>query len=198
MRHDTVGSWCDLGFYCGAISCFGRAEHRVLVEHSNTTASQTSAVAPPPVLTPMAWKCNSVPIVVRDETRGKWRLSLRYTVKKKKPVGKLSPMCDTREEAEVTSYWWRLSREQGHKGERIDLHTSPEVPAGDPLPPGGFMLLRIYQDQPLKVTYAGAADHAEHLCLWRPHACCCTTWTAVDNMQCCGIQQYLSNCCNYI
>lgn len=67
---------------------------------------------------------------------------MRYTAKKKKPVGVQSAYFDTKEEAEASEDWWRLSWEQGHKGERIDAGTQPgERSADDSVPQGEFILL---------------------------------------------------------
>ena len=84
-------------------------------QHSNALWPARCAATPhmPDVI---EWERTSLPTVIHDKTRGKWRLSLQYTHNKKKPSQrKLSRLFDTREEAEGCSTWWRLSWEQGHK-----------------------------------------------------------------------------------
>ena len=86
------------------------------------------------------WARTSSPAVTQDRGRGKWRLRLSYTAStKEKTVRVQSTWFDTREEAEGTASWWRLSFEQGNNGERINPHTHPDqVPAAAAanLPPG--------------------------------------------------------------
>ena len=90
----------------------------------------------------MNWECTSQPGLNFDKSVGKWRLKMRYTAKKRKPVGVQSAYFDTKEEAQASEDWWRLSWEQGHKGERIDAGTQPgERSADDSVPQGEFILL---------------------------------------------------------
>ena len=116
--------------------CFLRRNHCVVGGRAPQHGPQTSSVSllrqravswlptrqpsnggrgPPPLQQP------------KTAARGKWRLRLSYTASTKNTVRVQSPWFDTREEAEATASWWRLSWEQGNNGERINPHTHIQI-----------------------------------------------------------------------
>ncbi|CAM9925272.1 unnamed protein product, partial [Ectocarpus sp. 13 AM-2016] len=68
------------------------------------------------------------PVINHDKSADRWRLELNFTPKKKKTARKRSAWYPTREEAEASASWWRLSWEQGNNGKKINPGTQPDEP----------------------------------------------------------------------
>ena len=95
----------------------------------NTTAAAPRArcVVTSDMTDVVEWEKTSVPAAFEDKRRGVWKLRLQYTESKKRATRRVcSRGVATREEAEAAMTWWRLSWEQGHKGERMDQHVGPD------------------------------------------------------------------------
>ena len=74
------------------------------------------------------WESTSAPVINHDKSADRWRLELNNTPKKKKTARKRSAWYTTREEAEASASWWRLSWEQGNSGKKINPGTQPDEP----------------------------------------------------------------------
>lgn len=113
----------------------------------NTTAAspQARCVVTSDMTDVVEWEKTSVPAVFEDKKRGVWKLRLQFTASKKVATRRVcSGGFATREEAEASMTWWRLSWEQGHKGKRIDQGVDPdEVMDAAAVPRGEYLSLVV-------------------------------------------------------
>ena len=72
------------------------------------------------------WEKALKPRIEYDSSRNTFRLRLLYIPNKQKTPVKRSPFYTTREEAEANPSWWRISLEQGHKGENVYPSNDPD------------------------------------------------------------------------
>ena len=163
----------NLGFWPGTATRFGH-------KHSNAAAARTSRVAPP-VRCPMKWERTSAPVVSLDRGRKQWRLTLRYTPKKKATRRVLSPFYATQEEARAAANWWRLSWEQGKRGERTNPPEGHDEASRAPTLPQGKL---PGQTCALMYTCTGTAD-IEALVTPRVHLSCVKKWASGANVHSC-------------
>ena len=129
------------------LNFFFAAQSNLLVQRSSISSAEASALqrlrhVTSHVPNMAQWKKTSPPVALKDTRRGGWRLKLNYTQsRRKKTLAKFSRYFETEEEARATATWWRLSWEQGNKGNYVDPHTDPDEvssPATADLPKGEF------------------------------------------------------------